>query len=247
MDNITFICVSLKKDEERRRKMIDVFKILNINDIVIWYIVDKHPNGGIYGCFESHWNLWHKNWKTKYICIFEDDAILNPNFSNDQIREYFNNIIKLSPTLLKNKEILFLSYDPLAYEKIPLYKSHNFSVIEGKFTSTLAYIIEPKIFVNYISDLKNSYGYELDIILSENVREIAINPCIVYQNYTESNVSSLRKGLGQIVTKTYLKLKNSTIKPGNYYWYAFVQYSIKHYYRDPNWIKFPLIDRQINN
>lgn len=72
--DITFVCISLQECEDRRENIKVLFRELNILDKIIFWIVDRHPNGGTYGCFESHYNIWTTNEiKTKYLCVFEDD------------------------------------------------------------------------------------------------------------------------------------------------------------------------------
>ena len=74
-----FVCVTLdSRRHDRGKSSMELFKKLNIAHLMNWWIVDKHPDGGVYGCFESHVSVWESKEFTKpFLCIFEDDLGLN--------------------------------------------------------------------------------------------------------------------------------------------------------------------------
>jgi GR25 family glycosyltransferase involved in LPS biosynthesis len=79
MDQIPFIaCINLKSRPDRLHHSKEQFKRANINNIY-YHIVDKSPNGGRYGCYESHLAVYKKALQQghKYALVFEDDFIIN--------------------------------------------------------------------------------------------------------------------------------------------------------------------------
>ena len=45
-------CINLRERKDRYEQASEVFKKLKIP--VEWFLTDRHPNGGMQGCFESH-------------------------------------------------------------------------------------------------------------------------------------------------------------------------------------------------
>lgn len=74
-----FVCISLNhRRNDRAKSSQNLFQKLNISNLVNWWVVDKYPSDGIYGCFESHVSIWNCSEFTKpYLCIFEDDLESN--------------------------------------------------------------------------------------------------------------------------------------------------------------------------
>ena len=73
-----FVCISLEHRNDRRQSSLRFFTQLGIDKLVHWWIVEKHPSGGIYGNFESHVSVWNCDEFTKpYLCVFEDDLTFN--------------------------------------------------------------------------------------------------------------------------------------------------------------------------
>lgn len=70
MTTIKFNCMTLDSRQDRRLKVYSEFQRLDIP--IEWWIVKRHPEGGNYGCFETHVNIWEKN-KADIMVNFEDD------------------------------------------------------------------------------------------------------------------------------------------------------------------------------
>lgn len=77
--NIKSYCISLKENKHERVRCRKVFKHYDLN--VDFYIVERSPKGGVFGCFESHINVLkmgveHFNGvdDDNYIFIMEDDV-----------------------------------------------------------------------------------------------------------------------------------------------------------------------------
>ena len=90
LERIDFVCISLRSRHDRQEHMKQVFTKLGILDRVKFWLVDKHPKGGIYGCFESHFNVWSKHGIKDYLCIFEDDIDGDPAIFHDTIKNLPN-------------------------------------------------------------------------------------------------------------------------------------------------------------
>jgi GR25 family glycosyltransferase involved in LPS biosynthesis len=68
------VCISLKDDEEKRKKTIE--ECAKVGIIPKFYLASKHPNGGVKGCFESHKYClqYAKENNLDNILILEDDV-----------------------------------------------------------------------------------------------------------------------------------------------------------------------------
>jgi len=127
-----------------------LFRLLNIE--VDWWIVDKHPEGGIYGCFESHLNIWEKYGTKKYLCVFEDDIELI-----NGVDEFYH-ALSVVPSL----DAKVISLGPSAvYVKEKL--KNGFS--RGFFLDLAAYIIPRKYLPDVIEHVKPHFGIHIDIAM----------------------------------------------------------------------------------
>jgi GR25 family glycosyltransferase involved in LPS biosynthesis len=95
MDNFVFnsdntFCISLLSNKERRQKMEERFKKLNL-DVTFWEASTKdtlidnfvdYLSGVQKACTQSHWNIWKHIVKNdiKYSLILEDDACFDKNW-----------------------------------------------------------------------------------------------------------------------------------------------------------------------
>ena len=226
--------------------MTRVFNDLHIHNFS-WWLVDKHPDGGIYGCFESHWHIWHHQWPTRYVCVFEDDALISlDSYDAASCRHYFSTIINslsgpnsifntVKNGTLNGVDVLHLSCEPLAVaadkkqllsnlSMVTLPCATNISprIIYGKFISTLAYIIEPQRLVNKTPSLMPLYGSNIDIAMAIQLDEAAVYPPLFYQTYEDSNVSFTRRGFGTVISKAFFSTKALLLHSGDYSWFYLI-------------------------
>ena len=98
-------CINLKYRKDRYISANKVFNKLNIINVE-FYITDKSPKGGRYGCFESHINVIKKAYHLGYnnILIFEDD-IRPSNFYNLDLLDSSIDFMKNN-----NWDIFYLGY-----------------------------------------------------------------------------------------------------------------------------------------
>jgi len=144
-------CISLRNRKDRRDQVSQLFNHLGIP--VTFFIVDKHPNGGIYGCFDSHIKIiqyMQKNNKNN-ILVFEDDIEPTASFDISHIENAIN-FMKLN----QSWDLFYLGYFPFNYKNLYL-TSHNINdnIIQYNPFATHAYCINkralPKILSNYNS------------------------------------------------------------------------------------------------
>lgn len=96
---IPVYCINMKCRPDRRVHIEEQFRIMGLDpDRVIFPMIEKHPMGGIYGCFDSHMKVW-SDFMERFpdedlVLIFEDDSIAPPNaikLINDAIDFYRTN------------------------------------------------------------------------------------------------------------------------------------------------------------
>ena len=177
-----FVCISLNKCKDRRKSSYDLFRKLNIAKVMNWWIVDKHPSGGIYGCFESHVSVWNCSEYTKeFLCVFEDDIDFNEQdtISFKQALEY------AYMNMPQNFDILNLESRLGFVEKQVASFAYS-----GAFINLSSYIIHRSFIPTLISRVIPWYGMNLDTALYKNARQIGIFPPIFRQKGYESDISS---------------------------------------------------------
>ena len=102
--------------EIERIEKIKLLKYLkNLEYLLRFFIVDKHPNGGIYGCFDSHIKIvqyMQKNNKNN-ILIFEDDVEPTASFDISHIENAVK-FMKLNQILIPFVALLFVCFASIA-------------------------------------------------------------------------------------------------------------------------------------
>lgn len=173
-----FYCINLSQRPDRRLKAQQEFDRLRIP--VTWWTVDRHPQGGKYGCFESHVNIWMHN-NSDIIVVFEDDI----QFNGDS--HEFRKIIE---------EAVYLSefYDMVCLGNV-IYNSGrrvstNFR--EGKFLTASAYLSRGNTLRLLSQKILSFYGNHLDVVLSQIASQVGYIDSKFNQDFTDSNNSWLQ-------------------------------------------------------
>lgn len=136
-----FICISLKTEETRRKKVIEIFKKLKIP--IKFYLPEKNKDP-VKGCLESHLYCinYAKQKQLKNICIFEDDV----DFLNLDL-ETFKNL-----NIPNDYDMIYLGYH--------CNKGFNFNSnlikIESGLT-THSYIINSNIYDIVLKDINKEW------------------------------------------------------------------------------------------
>lgn len=200
-----FVCISLKHRDDRRKSSQKLFRNLNINKLVNWWVVDRHPSGGVYGCFESHVSVWNCSEFIKpFLCVFEDDLTFNEvnkvngtnsiNFKQALKYAYRNmprnfNILNLVPILGFNHQQI----SPFAYL--------------GTYTNCGCYIIHRSTLPLLTARVLPWYGMDIDIALYKNCKMAGIFPPIFKPDDYGSDVSRTN-----LVPKEYKELYRKIIE-----------------------------------
>jgi len=151
-------CINLKSRKDRYNLATQTFNKLNIHNVE-FYITDKSPQGGEYGCFESHINVIKKAYYAGYnnILIFEDD-VKDSNYYDSKLLEIAINFMKYN----KQWDIFYLGY--AAYnsyrETIIFSKKINNHIINFNPLHAQAYCLNKnsmlKILTNYKKYINNT-------------------------------------------------------------------------------------------
>ena len=173
-------CINLKQRQDRYKSSKTIFSKHKIP--VKYHHVDKHPNGGLHGCFESHIQIITDAYNSgaRNIIIFEDD-ISDTKFLTRR------NIKKIIRFLKTNKwDIFFLGPHPdirrfnIEQTKFPsIYKIHS---ICGH-----AYILNRR----YMKLMANMRYTEtpLDYIYKFNSKSYGHIPSLFIQGSSKSDIS----------------------------------------------------------
>lgn len=94
MASVDIYCINLNSRKDRKRRVSAMFKKLGIIDLVKWLHVDKSPEGGRIGCFESHIKCLSAS-TADIVIVFEDDAIIGQDISWDSLKNIILNKLKV--------------------------------------------------------------------------------------------------------------------------------------------------------
>ncbi len=182
--SIEFYCISLTSRQDRREAVQKLFDQLAIK--VNWWIVEKHPSGGVFGCAESHLSIWSQQSQgtsaiSEFICVFEDDIEL---FEDDSARR-FKRCIR---DILKNG---CRGYDLLNLEPgVGYYEDEGFlfsKKIKDEFragfaTRTGCYIAERGKLKRLAERLLPKFGMDIDLALYGDCKMAVVVVPIFRQN-----------------------------------------------------------------
>jgi hypothetical protein len=165
--------MTLDSREDRRIKLEPEFDRLDIP--IEWWIVERHPNGGNYGCFETHINIWEKN-NADIMIVFEDD--FNFAGSKKEFWKILNEAIQLS-----NK------YDTVHLGVLPYQVKRKISdnFYEGKFLTASCYLSRKNNIQRLLPIIKQYYGCQPDVAISQISSQVGLLPCKIFQDFTDSN------------------------------------------------------------
>lgn len=196
MLTIKYYCISLYERQDRRDKITKEFERLGILNDVVWWIVNRHPKGGRYGCFESHVHIWEQN-DADIAIIFEDDAIF------DGMVQQFNDIINEAITLSNEYDIIMLGTIPcILGEKVSTY------FYEGVFITSSCYLASDYRLKTMAKRVRPYYGSHIDVVLSHVASEAGLYKIMFKQNYCDSDNSWLSNTLiTRMVPKFEKKLR----------------------------------------
>lgn len=185
MEEFDFVCINLVDRKDRRRDSENLFRELGILDRIHWWTVEKHPQGGLYGCFESHWWIWNSDeFNSPYLCIFEDDLTVDQP-------ERFHQALRWAQKYLPD-QLDILNLEPalgFISEKIkaPIYK--------GSFLHLGCYIIHRSALPRISEQTLGWFGIDIDLALYQNCQMGGIFPPIFSQSGSETDNNGAYKDL----------------------------------------------------
>lgn len=195
-DDFDFVCISIDYRQDRRDKIKLVFRDLEILDRINWWIVEKHPAGGIYGCFESHYCVWNcGEFEKKYLCVFEDDVY----GASEDFKESFLHTLTFAQ-----------KHTPKVFDILSLQARHGHSKLKisdspinvylGFYMALGCYIINKDSVPKISQKIRSWYGMGIDTALYKNCRMAAVIPPIFDQNPKDSdNVASIGSYIPKIL------------------------------------------------
>ena len=82
------VCITLKENVERQQSFVKQMQIAGITNYE-FFRVERHPEGGKKGCFDSHVRVWEYALSRGMdkISVFEDDTVVTPAYSVDVVQE----------------------------------------------------------------------------------------------------------------------------------------------------------------
>jgi len=213
MQNYKIKIVNLKKRNDRRKNIENIFKKINFENysfyealdgkniplnLEIKYLFENNDFGNrkcFIGCALSHYNIWIdflKDKTSQYYIIFEDDIILSDYFINnfEKTKIYTENNIK-------NIDLLFLGYhtcqsnnlDITSYinDSFNIYCLNNNIFLGGTFS----YIITKngaKKMLDYIEKNGIKHGIDYLFKINDSLKSYQVYPNIVFSKWV-SNVN----------------------------------------------------------
>ena len=176
-------CINLRSRKDRFEQAQSVFTAYSIP--VTWFFTDRHPNGGIQGCFESHLSCISQSYlKGDETClIFEDDVVDSVYAKNTKLLQEAINFMNNNQTW----ELFYLGTCPdILGSKTYSVRSYP-SVLNMRSLCTHAYVIHRRYMEKII---KTSFSnVPIDYIYLFNQQAYGIYPSIFYQRASGSDIS----------------------------------------------------------
>lgn len=188
-DSIVCICLASRNDRYIEEKKI--FDDLGIP--VIFYRPEKHVNGGVQGCFESHIKIITDcyNKGLNNVLIFEDDATPSSKYNIGSISECVS-FMKTN----KDWDLLFLGSNVQSGYGVE--KTSYPNIFKSRFLNAHSYVVSRKGMEKY-ANLK--YISQIDVVYSSNSNSYTFLPSIFIQRLSTSDISN---------NENYMGLKNTT-------------------------------------
>lgn len=176
-------CINLRTRPDRFRQASEVFDKLSIP--VQWFLTDRHPNGGIQGCYESHLACIREAYQrgAKTCLMFEDD-VLDSQFARDA-----RLLVEAIQFMDRNQtwDLLYLGTCP----DITRFKTEQVrgypQILKMRSLCTHAYVISRR----YMQRLVGSsfVGTPIDYEFLGNPNAYGVYPSIFYQRSSGSDIS----------------------------------------------------------
>lgn len=210
-------CINLNERPERKKWAANVFKLIGLESKVKFHVVNRHPQGGRYGCFESHIQVIKYCYKKGYnrILVFEDDMVPSPSYSKKLVQKTCDLMTKHDGKW----DIFYLGYFPLSdQKKLDIHKFFGAPYIDTNLVlynplGTHAYCISRRGMKNILNRYKPFLGkVHYDIFLAtQNLVRYCVTPLLFEQKFcfpTDNSVHNIIEGIARTqqchVEKTHL-------------------------------------------
>ena len=179
-------CINLRTRPDRLEQASSVFDKLGIP--IEWFVTDKHPNGGIQGCFESHISCIRESYlRGDSMCLIFEDDVIDTNFASDE--KLLGLAIDFMETNLEWDLFYFGTCPDIKYSKFEPAKPRKFasSIFKMHTLCTHAYVVSRK-FMRKIYDLK-FIGVPIDYLYMSGPVSYGIYPSLFAQRASKSDIS----------------------------------------------------------
>jgi GR25 family glycosyltransferase involved in LPS biosynthesis len=208
------VCINLDISVKRRVQAQEYFKKLNIP--ARFYTVQKHVNGGRYGCFDSHIKIIQNAYERglNNVLVFEDDFVPTPSFSENKIHEAIHFMRKNN-----DWDVFYFGYGIIKLENNGFTMS---SIMDAKADSI--HIVQYNPFLTQclcysrraMHKLLNNYAlyidtYHIDVCIatSMNFKNYCIVPLLFDQTFdTDYNIEP--KNAFEVFTRTLYPVYSMT-------------------------------------
>jgi GR25 family glycosyltransferase involved in LPS biosynthesis len=173
-------CINLNERSDRLNDMKKLAKSLDMP--IQFYSTNRHPDGGIRGCYESHLSIMKESLKKglENVLILEDDAELG-KFTWQRLREVTNFMKR------ESWDIIYLGCFPDIWGN---WHKHIFgNIYKVHATQSHAYVASKKFMQRMVS--RPFDGTPLDEVYANNAETYAILPSMINQSKSKSDVSSI--------------------------------------------------------
>lgn len=176
-------CINLRSRSDRRLSASSLFEKLKIP--VEWFITDRHPNGGIQGCFESHISCLRESYlRGDQMCLIFEDDVIDTGFASDET--LLESAIHFMETNL-DWDLFYLGTCPdIKYSRTQTVRGFK-SILKMHSLCTHAYVASRK-FMKQCYDMK-FIGVPIDYLYLNGPESYGLYPSFFAQRASKSDIS----------------------------------------------------------
>lgn len=173
------VCINLIERPDRYEKVKTFFDSLNMP--VRYHRVNKHPNGGVEGCYTSHIEVITSAYEKGLdnILIFEDDVVAGKGLNARKVLECAN-LAKVPGV-----QIVYLGWHP---QILTSRTQHIIGSMYGvKASGTHAYVLT-RVMIEALAN-RPFDGTPIDVVLSQYPKAFGVYPTAFVQGMGDSNIT----------------------------------------------------------
>lgn len=174
------VCINLKERDDRYQHAKELFDSLGMP--VKFHRVDRHPNGGVQGCYESHIQVITSAYERGLdnLLVFEDDVAIGKGLTERKIME----ALSIAKTGAVNA--VYLGWHPQVLSSRTQHAMGSVYAIRAY--GTHAYIVTRKmmeVLANRPYD-----GTPIDVLLAQYPKTFGIYPTAFVQGMADSDITA---------------------------------------------------------